>query len=109
MTPMQDLAMEVLVARRRLGEAIWTFKSMHTKTLRELDEQDLVFVMRGVTEGTVRAGLTEEGARRFMSDDYVPPILARDDLAVRLAHAVLEEDERRRQALAAQHGELMGA
>jgi len=75
MTPTQELAMEVLVARKRLGEGVWTFKSYHERTLRELETKGLVYVMHGIVQGTLRAGLTDEGARLFMSSDYVPPIL----------------------------------
>ncbi len=69
----EELAMEVLVARRRLGEAIWTFRAHHEPTLRRVEAKGWAFVMHGITEGTVRAGLTEKGASLFMSDTYTPP------------------------------------
>lgn len=79
-TPTQDLTMEVLTARHRLGESFWTFKSMHEKVLRELEREGLVWVMHGVVEGTLRAGLTDEGKKLYLSASYTPPILegARD-------------------------------
>lgn len=72
-TPKQELVMEVLVARRRLGEAFWTFRSRHEKVLRKLEEKQLVFVMHGIVDDTVRAGLTDKGIELFMSDSYTPP------------------------------------
>lgn len=75
MTPAQHLAMEVLAARHRLGEPFWTFQILHEPVLRELEEDDLVFVMHGIAEGSVRAGLTDKGKQLFLSADYVPPIL----------------------------------
>lgn len=67
--------MEVLAARYRLGESIWTFRARHEKTLRALEQQGYVFVMHGIVDDTVRAGLTESGKARVISDSYVPPIV----------------------------------
>lgn len=69
----EELAMEVLAARARLGESIWTFRARHEKTLRSLEQQGLVFVMPGIVDHTVRAGLTDSGKARVLSDNYVPP------------------------------------
>jgi len=80
-TPMQELAMEVLVARFRCGEAIWTFKSQHEPVLRQLEEDDLVFVMHGIVDGSVRAGLTDKGKGMFCANGYVPPILRDSEAA----------------------------
>lgn len=71
------LITDVLAARQRLGEHFWTFpdRPRITKALRRLQDEGIVFLMHGITDNTVRAGLTEEGMERFLSPEYVPPIL----------------------------------
>lgn len=78
LTPLEDLALEVLGARHRLGEAIWTFESRHKATLVKLKNRGLVNVYSGVIQRTVRAGLTENGTKFVMSDDYTPPVFKTD-------------------------------
>lgn len=65
--------MEVLTARYRLGERIWTFRSRHARTLKELEALGLVVLTHAVVENTMRAMLTKEGERLFLYDGYVPP------------------------------------
>lgn len=65
--------MEVLAARYRLGEHLWTFPSRHKKALRSLASKGLVETLSGVTENTVQAILTERGKSSWLSDTYVPP------------------------------------
>jgi len=65
--------MEVLAARHRLGENFWTFRDRHEKTIRSLEEHGWVFVMHGITDHTIRAGLTEKGEQYFLSEGYEPP------------------------------------
>lgn len=76
-SPTQDLALEVLAARVRLGEEIWTFEARHKRTLEQLANKGLVNVLHGIVQGTVRASLTEAGRAEVLSADYVPPILRR--------------------------------
>lgn len=59
LTPTEDLILDGLVARFRLGDTLWTFDSRNTAALRRLEEKNLVSTMHGVTENTVRASLTE--------------------------------------------------
>lgn len=73
LTPTEDLVMEVLAARFRLGENLWTFSSQHRNTLRSLASKGLVISMGGVNEGTVRAALTNAGKQEYLNADYVPP------------------------------------
>ena len=63
------LITDVLAARCRLGEAIWTFpeRPKITKAIAKLEAKGLVFSMHGVTDDTVRAGLTDDGVERFIS------------------------------------------
>ena len=70
LTPTQGLVMEVLAARFRLGENLWTFGSEVSKQIGQLAAAGLVNEMRGITENTVRASLTAEGKSRFLSDTY---------------------------------------
>ncbi len=88
--PTEDLALEVIAARYRLGEAIWTFSSIHSKTLANLQSRGLVFVIHGVTEGTLRAGLTDKGRERVLMGGYVPPLDA-DLAAARRENATLRQ------------------
>lgn len=75
LTPTQDLLLEVLVARYRLGEHYWTFDSRHKKMLEALASLGLVTVMHGIVEHTVRASLTVAGIKTFASNsEYVSPL-----------------------------------
>jgi predicted DNA-binding transcriptional regulator AlpA len=83
LSPTQYLVMEVLVARIRLGEVLWTFPSTLKPTLRQLEEMNLVVLMHGVVEHTVRAYMTAEAQEHWVDEvDYVPPILKTPRLAV---------------------------
>lgn len=86
LTPTEDLLIELLVARHRLGENLWTFDSRHKKALENLESKGYVGVMHGVTENTVRAYLTDTGKDKFMSSTYVAPLLkqARNNMAIKL-------------------------
>jgi hypothetical protein len=75
LTPTEDLAIETLLARHRLGETLWTFEARHRKTLEALADKGLVTVVHGTVEKSVRASLTEHAIDSFLSADYVPPIL----------------------------------
>lgn len=74
LTPTEDLCLEVLAARYRLGENHWTFDSRHKPALLKLHSRGLVTVMHGVMENTCRASLTEEGKAEYVDGKYEPPI-----------------------------------
>lgn len=75
LTPTQDLLLEVLIARYRLGESYWTFDSRHKKMLEALASLGLVTVMHGNVEYTVRASLTDLAVETYISDSwYVSPL-----------------------------------
>lgn len=75
LTPSEDLAIDVLLARYRLGENLWTFESRHKKTLDKLAARGYVSVIHGIVEKTVRASLTELGKRKFFDGSrYVSPL-----------------------------------
>jgi len=75
LTEKQTLVLEVLVARHRLGENLWTFEERTEKVLSQLEAKGLVIVMHGVVEDSVRARLTDKAKKKFLYDGYTPPIL----------------------------------
>ncbi len=74
-TPTEDLLLELLAARHRCGEQVWTLDSRHRRTAERLEARDLVVLMHGLTEHTFRAALSGEGRAVYMIADYVPPVL----------------------------------
>jgi hypothetical protein len=71
-TPTQELLLEVLAARYRCGEQIWTFSKRFSGPLDDLASKGYVYAMHGVVGGTVRAGLTSDGKERVLFADYIP-------------------------------------
>lgn len=74
--PTEDLFMEVLAARARLGETWWTFGTNTRKTAKSLEAKGLIDTMHGVVERTFRARLTDKGAKDVLASNYTPPIYA---------------------------------
>lgn len=72
--PTQYLVMEVLAARARTGESLWTFPSNLAVPLRALEERGLISVMHGIVQNTVRARLTDAGRAECLKGDYVTPL-----------------------------------
>ena len=74
LTPLQQQIMEVLGARARLWERIWTFPTSQamTKTLSTLTVAGLVDVYAGIVESTVRASLTQRGRETVIPGVWVP-------------------------------------
>jgi hypothetical protein len=62
-TPTESLIIDVLVARYRLGDTLWTFDSRNMPALRKLEDRGLVHTLSGVTENTVRAQLSDKAVR----------------------------------------------
>ena len=76
--------MEVLAARFRIGEALWTFDQRHKQALHALQDLGLVRVIHGVVPKTIRASLTKAGRTLYLHEAYVPPnrqLNVRDRLA----------------------------
>lgn len=78
LTPTEYLVLDVLIARYRLGEHLWTFPSNVSRAIDSLAAKGLCHSMNGVTDHTVRAILTDAAVAEYISHKYVPPI-ARDD------------------------------
>lgn len=74
LTPTEDLVVEVLVARYRLGEVLWTFDSNVSKQVKSLEEKGIVNSMHGIVENTIRASFTDAGFAKYCSYNYQAPI-----------------------------------
>jgi hypothetical protein len=74
LTPTEELICDVLVARLRLGETMWTFDSRLTAQGVHLAELGIIGTTHGIVEKTFRAWLTDKGKALFLMDSYVPPI-----------------------------------
>ncbi len=73
-TPVEELVLDTLAARLRLGEAVWTFDVRLEATLESLAARRLIDVV-GVPVGpTVRARLTTAGMAVTMDETYASPI-----------------------------------
>ncbi len=68
------LILEVLAARFRCGEKLWTFESRLRPALNALEAAGLVTLMSGVTENTIRARLTDKGLAETVSPSYNVPL-----------------------------------
>lgn len=71
LAPGERLVIEVLAARWRLDESLWTFDSDHSRWINSLADKGLVNPMHGIVEKTLRASLTEAG-KRYYWEDSVP-------------------------------------
>jgi hypothetical protein len=78
--PTEYLVMEVLGARRRLGERTWTFPTSVRPALRRLEARDLIGWKSGIVENTCLAWLSLTGAKLWLLPGYVPAIRDRGHL-----------------------------
>ncbi len=77
LTPTEDLFMELLAARHRLGEQVWTFDSRLKPQALRLERLGLIGWKRGAVERTLLVWLTGLGRTEYLDPLYVPPILAK--------------------------------
>lgn len=73
LTPTQDLMMEVLAARARLGHREWEFDTRHAATAKHLETAGLVYVLSSPAPRTIKVGLTNAGRDAYISPTYTPP------------------------------------
>lgn len=73
--PTQALAMEVLAARWRLGEAAWAFSGRPRPALEALSRRGLAAWRPGIGRGTITAWLTPDGLKTVLSGTYETPAL----------------------------------
>jgi hypothetical protein len=75
-TPTQDLILDVLVSRRRLGELIWPFSTELTRQLMQLEGLGWVHILSGQVEGSIRAQLSDAGVKEFIENSsYESPLM----------------------------------
>lgn len=85
LTPTEDLILEVLAARYRLGENLWTFDTSTRPSALKLESKGLINVTHGIVEKTYRASLTAAGMDMAISPTYTSPTEAE---VVKLARKV---------------------
>ncbi|ABE67815.1 hypothetical protein Cali_61 [Mycobacterium phage Cali] len=85
LTPTQELVLEVLAARTRLGEQAWTFLSRPAvvSAAKALDERGLVWWKYASTPHAILVGLTDQGKLACIDPGYVPPVERTDREAIR--------------------------
>lgn len=75
LTPTEDLILEVLVARHRLGEPFWPIALKNRKAIDSLREKGLVNDFGSAVENTTRVGLTMKAKAMWtIPNAYTPPI-----------------------------------
>lgn len=74
LSPTQELVLEVLAARYRLGETLWPFTTKLTPSVRTLEALGLVWWKSGVVERTIQVGLTDAGVKEMLGLTYVSPL-----------------------------------
>lgn len=76
LTGAEELFVEVLIARHRLGEEVWTFSIRELNVARRLKKKGYIETKAGITQGNFRAWLTDEARKVLVEDiNYIPPIL----------------------------------
>jgi aspartate/methionine/tyrosine aminotransferase len=90
-TPMQELLLEVLAARHRLGEPWWHFDAnpATTRALTALESDGLIDIWSGQVPRTHRALLTAAGRAAAMDQNY-----RREDELRRVLETIVEAYER---------------
>lgn len=73
LTASEDLMMDALAARYRLGENLWPFRNDQRGIANRLEDKGLVWITSGQTERSFRAGLTAAGIKKCIDPDYTPP------------------------------------
>lgn len=70
LTPSEDLLCELLVARVRAGDPMFTVSAVHRRTLEKAAAKGLVDYKSGWVERTYLAWLTEAGLKKYALDGY---------------------------------------
>lgn len=93
-TPTEDLLMEILSARYRLGEHLWTFDLRHKKPLERLEAKGLVTVLHGIVDQSLRASMTQAGIDTYVSKTYESPLETKLKIETDRANLFKENYER---------------
>lgn len=75
LTPTQNLIMNNLAARHRLGHTMWPFSTKLRKHLSALEDHGLIGTKSGIMPRTIEIWLTSFGKERYLSPTYVAPIM----------------------------------
>ena len=79
--PVQQMILDVLGARFRLGENCWTFSTRLGPALSKLEGHGLIGYKSGVTEKTYLAsGLTDIGRDEVLMEDYPSATVAKKNV-----------------------------
>ena len=70
LTPTEELIMELLQARYRMGENSWSFDNRHMKALTNLSEKELITFKSAMIEGYQLAWLTDLGYEHLFMNGY---------------------------------------
>lgn len=86
--PTQYLILEVLAARHRTGERLWTFPAKLRHHLNVLADRGLIGWKSGITYGTVRAWFTDAGRAAALLATYKTPADRAADAVDAAMHSV---------------------
>lgn len=76
LTPSEELMMEVLASRSRLGEPFWTFDRRHLRTARNLLAKNYVVEIKFPTENLITVEANRSKLEKdFLREGYIPPAL----------------------------------
>lgn len=75
LTPTEELVLEVLSARVRLGEPFWPFSRRLTAVLKRLQADGWLSYESDITEGAWRVHPGPRLRREYLDARYTPPIL----------------------------------
>lgn len=76
LTPTEELVLEVLQARCRGGEQIFTFAARHKPTLKKLRARGIIDFKGAVVENFLSAWFTTAGAEEFLTGTYTYPLVS---------------------------------
>lgn len=72
-TPTESLVLEVLTARYRLGQNLWTFGTDIVPALNRLEEKKLIDWKSGIVENTTMVWLTDLGQAVLFKNKFEIP------------------------------------
>ncbi len=86
-TAAQEIVLEVVVARTRLGEPFWPVSTQLSRSYRALRDKGYVEIIDGNVEGTDRLRLTPKARKELIDNSsYRSPIVK--DVAVHIAESL---------------------
>lgn len=91
LTPMENLVVEVLVARYRLGEKVWSFDPSVGKSVATLAKKGYVRQLSRKRGNLLSVALTDEAVALNLSYDYVPSIAADNPALATAFESVTDE------------------